>query len=212
MFIFYIVGFCSCIVGILSMALGVPTLKIGGVTLEGILNTEAEVTVGTVYAAMATGMILYAGEAVPAKFSEYYFKRELADGTPVYICRVETRMNYTEWKKKASFASLIPSFFQIQVDFLLVLNYIPGIRAQIPLLLFLFLLTGNNFLPLPFLLFQMDVLTDTFSGSFFPGLVLEKILPPFFFHNDTFLFPLYLQKLFPLLSANPCRVFVTGFC
>ena len=69
MFIFCIIGFCGCIVGILSMGLGAPTLKIGGVTLESILNTEAEVTVGTVYAAMAAGMILCAGEAVLAKFA-----------------------------------------------------------------------------------------------------------------------------------------------
>lgn len=82
MFIFCIIGFCGCIAGILSVALGAPTLKIGGVTLESILNTEAEVTVGTVYAAMAAGMILCAGEAVLAKFTEHYFKRELADGTP----------------------------------------------------------------------------------------------------------------------------------
>ena len=144
------------------------------------------------------------------RVSENYFKRK--EVFFLQQCSIETRMHYTEWKKKASFPSLIPSFFQIQVDFLLVLNYIPGIRAQIPLLLFLFLLTGNNFLPLPFLLFQMDALTDTFSGSFFLGLVLEKILPPFFFHNDTFLFLLYLQELFPLLSANLCRVFATGLC
>ena len=82
MFIFCIIGFCGCIVGILSMALGAPTLKIGGVTLESILNTEAEVTVGTVYAAMAASMILCAGEAVLAKFAEHYFKRGLTDGTP----------------------------------------------------------------------------------------------------------------------------------
>ena len=82
MFIFCIIGFCGCIVGIFSMALGAETLKFGGVTLESILNTEAEVTIGTVYAAMAAGMILCAGEAVLAKFAEHYFKRELADGTP----------------------------------------------------------------------------------------------------------------------------------
>jgi len=82
LFIFCIIGFCDCIVGILSMALGAPTLKIGDVTLEGILNTKAEVTIGTVYAAMAAGMILCAGEAVLARVAEHYFKRELADGTP----------------------------------------------------------------------------------------------------------------------------------
>ena len=82
MFIFCVIGFCGCIIGILSMALGAPTLKIGGVTLENILNTEAEVTVSTVYAAMAAGMILCTGEAVLAKFAERYFKHELTDGTP----------------------------------------------------------------------------------------------------------------------------------
>ncbi len=82
MFIFCIVGFCGCIVGILSMMIGAPTLKFGGVTLKSILNTEAEVSVSTVYASMTVGMILFAGEAVFAKFSEHYFKRELADGTP----------------------------------------------------------------------------------------------------------------------------------
>ena len=82
LFIFCIIGFCGCIVGILSMALGAPALKIGGVTLESILRIEAGVTAGTVYAAMAAGMILCAGEAVLAKFAERYFKRELADGTP----------------------------------------------------------------------------------------------------------------------------------
>lgn len=81
-FIFCIIGFCGCFIGILSMAFGAETLKFGGVTLESILNTEAEVTIGTVYAAMAAGMILCAGEAVLAKFAEHYFKRELADGTP----------------------------------------------------------------------------------------------------------------------------------
>ncbi len=81
-FIICIIGFCGCVVGILSMALGAPTLKIGGVTLESILSIEAGVTAGTVYAAMATWMILCAGEAVLAKFAEHYFKRELADGTP----------------------------------------------------------------------------------------------------------------------------------
>lgn len=85
LFIFCVVGFCGCVVGVLSMALGAPTLKIGGVTLESILYTEAEVTVGTVYAAMAAIAILCAGEAVLAKFAEHYFMRELADGTPFSV-------------------------------------------------------------------------------------------------------------------------------
>ena len=82
MFILCLVGFCGCIVGILSMALGAPTLQFGDVTLKSMLSVGAEVTAGTVYAAMAAGMVFCAGEAVLAKFAEHYFKRELADGTP----------------------------------------------------------------------------------------------------------------------------------
>lgn len=81
-FIFCIIGFCGGVVGILSMALGAPTLQFGGVTLKNILDTGADPTAGAVYAAMAAVMIFCAGEAVVAKFAEHYFKRELADGTP----------------------------------------------------------------------------------------------------------------------------------
>ena len=82
MFICCIVGFCLCIAGFVSMGLGATALKLGGVTLKGIINTEAETTIGTIYTAMAVGLILCAGEAVLAKFAECYFKHELADGTP----------------------------------------------------------------------------------------------------------------------------------
>mgnify|MGYP000001758254 CR=1 FL=1 len=82
MFICCIVVFCLCIAGIVSMGLGTPALKLGSVTLKGIINTEAETTVGAIYTAMAVGLILCAGEAVLAKFAECYFKHELAAGTP----------------------------------------------------------------------------------------------------------------------------------
>lgn len=82
MFICCIVGFCLCIAGFVSMGLGAPALKLGSITLKGIINTEAETTIGTIYTAMAVGLILCAREAVLAKFAECYFKHELADGTP----------------------------------------------------------------------------------------------------------------------------------
>lgn len=61
---------------------GVDTSMIVKTTLKSMLSVGAEVTAGTVYAAMAAGMVFCAGEAVLAKFAEHYFKRELADGTP----------------------------------------------------------------------------------------------------------------------------------
>lgn len=82
MFILCIIGFCGSIVGIISMAIGADTLKLGGITLKGILEIDADIMTDTVYAAMAAGAILCAGEAVLAKFAEHYFGRELADGTP----------------------------------------------------------------------------------------------------------------------------------
>lgn len=81
-FICCIVGFVCCLIGIGSVALGEPTIKFGSVTLHGIIGKEAEMTVGTLLAAITTGAIICAGEAVLAKFSEHYFTRELKDGTP----------------------------------------------------------------------------------------------------------------------------------
>ena len=58
MFVFCVVGFCGGTVGIVSMATGAPTLKIGGVTLRSILKVGEETAPGAVYAAMAAAMIL----------------------------------------------------------------------------------------------------------------------------------------------------------
>ena len=81
-FVLCVADFCGGAVGMLSMALGAPALKIGGVTLESMLKVEAGVAPGTVYAALAAAMILCAGEAVLAKFAERCFRHELCSGTP----------------------------------------------------------------------------------------------------------------------------------
>ena len=81
-FVCCIVGFCLCVVGVVSLALGVPTLKLGGVTLESILQTEADMSVGSSILAAAIGAVACAGEGILAKLAAHYFKREQADGTP----------------------------------------------------------------------------------------------------------------------------------
>jgi hypothetical protein len=81
-YIFCIVGLCFCIVGIIGVALGTPALKLGGVTIDSLLQNEEGKTVGTLYAYMAAGAIVCIGEGVLAKFAEKYFRRELEDGTP----------------------------------------------------------------------------------------------------------------------------------
>ena len=81
-FVFSVIGVVGSIVGIISMAMGAWKLQLGGITLHSILQTEAGVTLGTVYASMAAALILCAGEAVLAWFAKHYFEHELADGTP----------------------------------------------------------------------------------------------------------------------------------
>ena len=81
-FIFCIIGFCGCIIGVLGLVVGVEALNVGGVTLRNIIETNAEMNMPTLYAAMAVGILFCAAEAVLCKFAETYFKNELADGTP----------------------------------------------------------------------------------------------------------------------------------
>lgn len=77
-----IVGVCGCGVGIVAMLVGAETLKLGGVTLHSILETEAGVSTGTIWAAIAVGMILCVGEIFVARKAHRYFENELKAGIP----------------------------------------------------------------------------------------------------------------------------------
>ena len=81
-FIFCLVGGIGCAVGIVSLALLPDQLQIGGVTIHNMVEKNAEVSLGTCYAAMAAGIVLCTGEAVLCKIAGRYFKNELAAGTP----------------------------------------------------------------------------------------------------------------------------------
>ena len=81
--IFCIIGVVGCLVGIASLIMGVDQLlKIGGVTIYGIINNESGMTLGSLYAAMGVGIISCIGGMIPAIFAERYFKNELKAGTP----------------------------------------------------------------------------------------------------------------------------------
>ena len=84
-FICSIVGFAFCIVGIISLALGGKTISFNGVTIEGMIQSSGEITIGTMYASMAIAMVYCAAEAVVSKFAELYFKNELKAGTPFTV-------------------------------------------------------------------------------------------------------------------------------
>lgn len=77
-----IVGFCACLAGIAAMLLGGHSLKLGGVTLHSFLQSQAGVSTGTIWAAIAAGLLLCAGEYAVAKLACRYFTHELAAGTP----------------------------------------------------------------------------------------------------------------------------------
>ncbi len=81
-FICSIVGLCFCIAGIISLAIGTEGLKIGGVTIQGILQDKGDISDGTLYANLARAIVYCIGTIVLAKFSELYFKNELTAGTP----------------------------------------------------------------------------------------------------------------------------------
>ena len=81
-FVCCIVGFCGCIVGLVSLAFGAETFKLGGVTIHSMIENEAGMSLPTLYASMAVGLLFCGAEAVLCKFAEAYFKHELADGDP----------------------------------------------------------------------------------------------------------------------------------
>lgn len=81
-FICGIVGVAGCLFGIITLASGVETIKIGGLTLKSIIENEADMSMGTLYTVMACSAILCGGEIAIAKFAELYFKKELLAGTP----------------------------------------------------------------------------------------------------------------------------------
>ncbi len=82
LFVCGIVGICLCVAGIISLALGAPTFKFGGVILESLVQNEAGTSVGSMYAAMAVTAIACVCAVILTRFAIRYFDRELKDGTP----------------------------------------------------------------------------------------------------------------------------------
>lgn len=83
MFVFSLIGVGGCVAGLLSIMFGNGTMiKIGDVTLHGILENTNNYNFNSISATLAAVLIICAGEAVLAKFAEIYFRNELAAGTP----------------------------------------------------------------------------------------------------------------------------------
>lgn len=82
-FIFSVIGLCGCIAGMISLTFGKGNLiKIGGVTLHGLISDNLGYNIKSIRAALAGWSVLCAGEAVLARFAESYFRNELNAGMP----------------------------------------------------------------------------------------------------------------------------------
>lgn len=77
-----IVAFCLCVVGAIGVAIGFDAVEVGGITIEGIVDLDGEMTKEMLMAVTIGGALVCAAEVVLAEFAVHYFKRELADGTP----------------------------------------------------------------------------------------------------------------------------------
>lgn len=81
-FVFCLVGGIGCALGITCLAVIPEGIKIGGTTIHGLIEQSADVSLGTCYAAMATGIVLCAGEAVLCRIAEDCFACEIEAKTP----------------------------------------------------------------------------------------------------------------------------------
>jgi len=82
-FIVSVIGFFGCVAGFIALSVGDSgIIKIGGVTIHGIISDNLGYDIGNIGAALSGWMIVCIGEAVLAKFAESYFSNELNAGTP----------------------------------------------------------------------------------------------------------------------------------
>lgn len=106
-FVFSVVGFCGCILGMLSLSFGNGGLvKIGGVTLHSLISENLGYNLRSVTAALSGWLIVCAGEAVLAKFAEICFKNELMVGTPFTL---RSKGNVAARYSNACYTNRLPS-------------------------------------------------------------------------------------------------------
>ena len=101
-FVFCIVGFCLCIAGIISLAIGPDTLKLGGVSIHSMIVDQTGISTAAMYTGLAVIAFFCAVEAVLCKMAEKYFKNELADGDPF------TMRGAKELLRLGVFATVLP--------------------------------------------------------------------------------------------------------
>ncbi len=82
-FICCIIGTVGCAAGMASLPFAdTGALKIGGVTIHGLIVNRAGIDLNSLYPLMTGALIVCIGQAITAKFAEGYFAHELTAGTP----------------------------------------------------------------------------------------------------------------------------------
>lgn len=82
-FICCIVAAAGCAVGMISIPFADKgVIKIGGVSIHGLLANRAGIVLESLYPLLTGAMTVCIGQAVTARFAEAYFAHELAAGTP----------------------------------------------------------------------------------------------------------------------------------
>ncbi len=87
------INYIFCLIGAIGSAVCLASLpfadtgilKIGGVTIYGLIVNDTESDLNSLYPLLAGTLILCVGYAVLAKFAESYFAHELAAGSPFTI-------------------------------------------------------------------------------------------------------------------------------
>ena len=77
-----IVGSCLGFAGIISLVFLPDAIKLGGVTIKGLIEKSDDVSIGTGIASVSVLMVTCIGYAILLKIAEKYFTNELAAGTP----------------------------------------------------------------------------------------------------------------------------------
>lgn len=82
-FVCAIIGIVGCVVGMVSLPFAdTGMIKIGGVTIHGLIVNRAGIDLNSLYPAMSAILVVSIGQAVTANFAEKYFANELLAETP----------------------------------------------------------------------------------------------------------------------------------
>ena len=57
-FVFAVIGFCGCIVGMISLSVGRNILKLGGVTIHGIISENLDYAEGSLIAVLIGWLVV----------------------------------------------------------------------------------------------------------------------------------------------------------